>query len=148
MVYHHTEDIQKALLPYRNKNQSIGLVPTMGALHQGHLELIAQSQAENAVTVVTIFVNPTQFDNAGDLKKYPRSLSKDVGMIETVPGNFIVFKMGLKFIKDRLKAKTEHDLHKLGTLPATTHGSISNPAPINLLPKNSRLRPLGCLAGR
>lgn len=115
MVYHHTEDIQKALLPYRNKNQSIGLVPTMGALHQGHLELIAQSQAENAVTVVTIFVNPTQFDNAGDLKKYPRSLSKDVGMIETVPGNFIVFNPSPEHLYEGNVSSKSYDFGGLET---------------------------------
>ena len=71
--------------------KKIGLVPTMGALHRGHLSLIEQSIKDNVHTVVSIFVNPTQFDNATDLKKYPRTLKKDVSLIKSLQGNVSIF---------------------------------------------------------
>ncbi len=70
-------------------NYTLGFVPTMGALHQGHLELVKQSVAENKYTIVSIFVNPTQFNNAADLQKYPRNLERDAALLESVGCDFV-----------------------------------------------------------
>lgn len=70
---------------------SIGFVPTMGALHQGHLSLMQKSMSDNNATVVSIFVNPTQFNNPEDLAKYPRTLADDLKKISALSAEIIVF---------------------------------------------------------
>jgi len=83
-VYKTVRGLQNFLKAQRKKRKKIGFVPTMGALHQGHLELVKNSKRENDITVVSIFVNPTQFDNKDDLKKYPRILDADANLLKTV----------------------------------------------------------------
>lgn len=81
-VFGKKEELQSVLRQYRSEKKTIGFVPTMGALHQGHLSLIARCAAENDVCVVSIFVNPTQFNNPEDLEKYPRTLKMDVQLLK------------------------------------------------------------------
>ncbi len=70
-------------------NKTIGLVPTMGALHEGHASLVRRSVSENNVTFVSVFVNPTQFNNKEDLAKYPRNLHRDAELLSTLGVDFV-----------------------------------------------------------
>jgi pantoate--beta-alanine ligase len=83
-IFKQIAPLKAFLNELKHQRKSIGLVPTMGALHRGHLSLIAASKAQNDITVATIYVNPTQFNNADDLKKYPRTLDKDTQLLQEV----------------------------------------------------------------
>lgn len=91
IVYNEKHLLASHLKPFLDANKHVGFVPTMGALHDGHLALIKKSVQNNDFTVVSIFVNPTQFNNASDLEKYPRTLEIDVEKIKTVCPNCIVY---------------------------------------------------------
>lgn len=78
------EEIAKAVADVRSKGLSLGFIPTMGALHNGHISLVRKSIAENDCTAVSIFVNPTQFNNKHDLQTYPRTIDADLALLESV----------------------------------------------------------------
>ncbi|MEZ4853234.1 pantoate--beta-alanine ligase [Flavobacterium sp.] len=90
-IVNKKEDLISLLKSISPNNSSVGFVPTMGALHDGHLSLLRKSVQENTQTVVSIFVNPTQFDNKKDLEKYPRTLEADVAKIKTVSSSIIIY---------------------------------------------------------
>jgi pantoate--beta-alanine ligase len=87
-VFNKINNLEKQL-NLISKEKTIGFVPTMGALHKGHLSLIKKAKKENDIVVVSIFVNPTQFDNAEDLKKYPKTLNKDLELLKSVNCDYV-----------------------------------------------------------
>jgi len=91
MVVHTQKETLVQALSSVAKNEKIGFVPTMGALHEGHIYLVSKALKENDVVVVSIFVNPTQFNNSVDLKKYPRTPQDDISLLKNLNGKIIVY---------------------------------------------------------
>ena len=83
-VFEKKSALKHCLSLFKKKKKLIGFVPTMGALHDGHLSLIANSIKNNDITVVSIFINPTQFNNKEDLEKYPKTLKKDLALLKGI----------------------------------------------------------------
>lgn len=88
-VIHTIVELQNELFSLRKEGKVIGLVPTMGALHAGHASLVERSVKDNDITVVSVFVNPTQFNDKNDLKNYPRTLEADCKLLESVGADFV-----------------------------------------------------------
>lgn len=105
--------LRQKLAPRRRAGQTIGFVPTMGYLHQGHLSLVGRAKSENDVTVVSIFVNPLQFGKNEDLEKYPRDLARDSTMLEQAGVDYL-FAPGVEDMYPE-PMQTVVDLPKLGS---------------------------------
>ena len=105
----------------KRMHRSWGLVPTMGSLHQGHLQLITKAFEENRVTFVTIFVNPTQFDNKGDLNNYPSSINSDLQKIQAIDPNICVFVPSVETIYPNGATVKKYDLQGLDKLMEGRH---------------------------
>lgn len=88
-VFHKIVELQNKLFEDRKNGKSVGLVPTMGALHEGHASLVKKSVKDNDVTVVSVFVNPTQFNDPKDLSSYPRDIEADCKLLEEVGANYV-----------------------------------------------------------
>lgn len=88
-IVHTIKDLQAALAALRAQGKTVGLVPTMGALHAGHASLVKRCVAENDAAVVSVFVNPTQFNDKNDLAKYPRTLDADCRLLEACGVTFV-----------------------------------------------------------
>ena len=89
-VFNKIVSLQNALFDERKAGKSVGLVPTMGALHEGHASLVRRSVEDNDVTVVSVFVNPTQFNDKNDLKNYPRNLDADCELLEECGADYVL----------------------------------------------------------
>ncbi len=83
------KSLQSIVAEEKEQGKTVGLVPTMGALHEGHLSLVKRCKMENDVVVVSIFVNPTQFNDKSDLERYPRTLATDVQLLESVGCDYV-----------------------------------------------------------
>ena len=112
-VIHTIEDLQAGLSVLKAQGKKVGLVPTMGALHAGHASLVKRSVNENDVTVVSVFVNPTQFNDKNDLVKYPRTLEADCKLLEDC-GATLVFAPSVE------EMYPEPDTRQFGYAPLDT----------------------------
>ena len=91
IIFNNTPDFKNHLRKLKNDNFRIGFVPTMGALHDGHISLIKKSLLENDYSVVSIFINPTQFNDINDFESYPNDISKDIELLDSISENIILF---------------------------------------------------------
>lgn len=97
IILRNSEELKTWIETHKNSGKTIGFVPTMGALHEGHISLVRQSKSENDLTIVSVFVNPTQFNNPEDLEKYPRTEEADAQLLEQA-GVDVVFFPAVKTI--------------------------------------------------
>ncbi|WP_064684148.1 pantoate--beta-alanine ligase [Rhizobium bangladeshense] len=111
-VFSSIDELRHTLDALKRQGRTIGLVPTMGYLHAGHMQLVARARAENDIVVVSIFVNPLQFGPAEDLSKYPRDLERDSAMLKQAGVNFL-FSPGVEDMYPR-PMQTVVDLPDLG----------------------------------
>src|SRR5688500_3293001 len=91
ILFKTSDDLKNFLGHHRQKGSRIGFVPTMGALHAGHISLIKQSKKENDLTVCSIFVNPAQFNVRSDFEKYPSMIDKDLNMLENASCDIVFY---------------------------------------------------------
>ena len=97
-IFYGKSTLMDYLKSIKTPHSTIGFVPTMGALHEGHLALMQKSLMENKNTVVSIFVNPTQFNNPDDLAKYPRTLEADIKKLDALDPNIILYAPSIEDI--------------------------------------------------
>ena len=121
IICKHSRDIKEHLAKINSPQSSVGFVPTMGALHPGHLSLLSKSKSVCSVTVCSIFVNPTQFNNPEDFKKYPKTIENDLLLLEE-NGCDILFMPDEKEIYPNEEARKKH--FELGYLETILEGKF------------------------
>jgi pantoate--beta-alanine ligase len=115
LLFRRKKDLIAHLATLKNTSTSVGLVPTMGALHEGHLAIVKKAISETKVVVVTIFVNPTQFDNQDDLNQYPDTLDSDLEALKTISEELIVFAPAVTELYSKNISSKEYDFDGLDT---------------------------------
>jgi len=116
ITFKKTNELQEQLDQCRLKNGCIGFVPTMGALHDGHLSLLKTSLRENKFTVCSIFVNPAQFNDPNDFKKYPSTINEDLSKLETNGCDILFLPSVEEVYPDGFEVRKKYDLGYLDTL--------------------------------
>lgn len=115
-VIHTKTELIEFLLPYRNSSKTIGFVPTMGALHAGHLSLVEKSASSCDITIMSIFVNPTQFNDVKDFEKYPQNLSSDIEKLKKSPCDILFAPNSTEIYDKGLNERTYIDLSLLNNI--------------------------------
>ena len=116
ILFKRKADLRAYLSALKQERQSIGFVPTMGALHEGHVSLIESSRRDNSITVCSIFVNPTQFNDPNDFKKYPVTLEKDIYKLELAGCNVLFLPTVEEIYPDGTDSLKKYDLGYLETI--------------------------------
>ncbi len=119
IVYRTQADLVQHLKTWQDQGKTVGLVPTMGALHEGHASLVNRACGENDVVVVTIFVNPTQFNDPSDLENYPRPLDRDLELLQSMQVN-IAFTPSVR----EMYPEEDHRTFDLGGLDQVLEGAF------------------------
>lgn len=123
ILFKKITDLHKWLDVQHKKGHRMGFVPTMGALHYGHISLIEASKKENSFTVCSLFINPAQFNDPNDFTKYPVTLENDIMMLEAA-GNDVLFLPSVKEIYPGDKATNIHTNYELGYLETVLEGKF------------------------
>ena len=116
LLFHHIHHLQNFLQQAKSKQTTIGFVPTMGALHKGHVSLIQASKQQTQLTVCSIFVNPTQFNNASDFEKYPITIADDIRLLELAGCDVLFLPSVTEIYPHGLENKSHYDLGFLETV--------------------------------
>ena len=116
ILFKKTNDLIKYLDNQRNLGKKLGFVPTMGALHEGHLSLIRLSKAATDLTICSIFVNPTQFNDPADFEKYPITTDKDIALLLTAGCDLLFLPAVSEMYPEGIMGKPEYDLGDMETL--------------------------------
>lgn len=112
-VFVSQSELSEYLSPMNTSKSTIGFVPTMGALHQGHLSLLKEALQNNDIAIISIFVNPTQFNNPEDLKKYPRTLEADLEKIKTISDKIIIYAPSVEDVYEGKTVSVQFDFDGL-----------------------------------
>jgi pantoate--beta-alanine ligase len=116
IVIHSKTELSHLLASYKNSGKTIGFVPTMGALHQGHLSLIEASVATCDITVMSIFVNPTQFNDPKDFEKYPQNLEADIEKLNTTKCDILFAPQAMEIYENGLDERIQINLSVLNNV--------------------------------
>ena len=116
ILFKRANDLRQWLEKAKQNGLKSGFVPTMGALHAGHISLINQSKKSDDLTVASIFVNPTQFNNAADLEKYPKTIEADIRQLETAGCDILFLPSVAEMYPDGLQADKKYNLGMLETV--------------------------------
>ncbi len=119
IVFEKAAELNQFLASEREKGKSVGFVPTMGALHNGHISLINKAKQENSLAIASVFVNPTQFNNADDLKKYPRTIDADKALLGQYGCDVLFFPS-----VDEIYPEKDNTLFDLGGLDTLMEGKF------------------------